>query len=439
MFTKESYKLMSFFVDNKYLMPIQQTLETEHTRVIFAKLFNELHDGFAYINELKAKMGDAFYSLKIDHIENVSQIMKPSTFSPDSFPEKIRKHIDAHSLSSFTYSINIFDRKITIIFLTEEKNPERIKSSYNNYVDYMLVWLYIVNSYASKQCSTELKIFIYHTSAIKVLPQTNIEILNESHINTAFTRTCRKIAEIVVYRKEEWFKVFMHETFHNFGLDFSNMDNTVATKIILSIFPVKSDVNLFESYTEFWARIMNALFCSYLHTVGKKYSENDKYNKKQIHNKQLDEFLINAEILINMERMYAFFQMVKVLNFMDLNYNILYEKGKMAQQLRDTLYKENTNILSYYVITLVLLNNYQEFILWCNKNNNLLQFKQTPENIKHFCDFIVHHYKSKSLLLGVQYTENVLKKTLNTNPKKNSNVNYRFLLKNLRMTICEMG
>ena len=42
----------------------------------------------------------------------------------------------------------------------------------------MLVWLYIVNKYASKQCSPKLKIYIYHTSLLKILPATNIEILN---------------------------------------------------------------------------------------------------------------------------------------------------------------------------------------------------------------------------------------------------------------------
>ena len=41
------------------------------------------------------------------------------------------------------------------------------------------------------------------------------------------------------------------------------MNNTECTNYILNIFPVQSEVNLYESYTEFWAEIINALFCSF--------------------------------------------------------------------------------------------------------------------------------------------------------------------------------
>ena len=132
--------------------------------------------------------------------------------------------------------------------------------------------------------------YIYHTSLLKMLPSTNIEILNETHVNTAFTRTCPKDSEIVVFRKEEWFKVFIHETFHNFGLDFSDMELTTCNTKILSIFPVNSDVNLYEAYTEFWARLMNVLFCSYINMKNK----ND-----------VDEFLTNAEFFMNFERIFS--------------------------------------------------------------------------------------------------------------------------------------
>ena len=72
---------------------------------------------------------------------------------------------------------------------------------------------------------------------------------------------------------------------------------------ILDIFPVNSEVNLYESYTECWARIMNCLFCSFINMKNK----ND-----------INEFLSNAQFFIGFERIFAFFQMVKILNFMDM-------------------------------------------------------------------------------------------------------------------------
>jgi uncharacterized protein YerC len=418
--TNESYELMSFFVKHICLTPLKQTKKTDS---LLTKLYEEIMDSFTYIQNIKSKMGTSFYKLKISNITNVNQIPKPSTFPPNAFPASVRKHIDDHLLSLLKYSFRFPSggREVHIYFTTEDSNPEELIELYNNYVDYMLVWLHIIDSYASRSCSTQLSIFIYHTNLLKELPTTNIEILDEGNVNTAFTRTCVKNSEIVIFRKEEWFKSFLHETFHNLGLDFSDMNNSLCNLKILYIFPVNSEVNLFESYTEFWARIMNILFCSFVSIKNK----ND-----------VNEFLSNFEVFINFERMYAFFQVVKVLNFMGISYKDLIDKTPYSDNIRKTLYKENTNVLSYYIITLILLNNYQEVLNWCNNNNtSLLQFKKTTSNLESYCNFIEKKYKTKNLLDGISCTEKLLLK-LNKKQKKN---NIIYLLKNLRMTICELG
>jgi hypothetical protein len=417
--TKESNKLMSFFVEHNCLLPLKQTHKTD---TILKKLYNDIKSGVSYVSEIKSKMGDSFYKLKVDHITNIGQIPKPSTFPPNAFPPEVRKHIDEHSIGLLTYNFNLFDRNISIIFLTEDDRVENLIEQYNNYVNYMLVWLYIVDMYSLKKCASHLKIFVYHTSLLKHLPGSNIEILDENNVNTAFTRTCPSDSEIVVFRKEEWFKVFMHETFHNFGLDFSGINLVSYNEKILEIFPVNSEVNLFESYTEFWARIMNALFCSFINMKDK----ND-----------IDEFLTNAEFFINFERIFAFFQMVKVLDFMGLTYKDMYKKTGISKNMRKTLYKEETNVLSYYVLTLVLLNNYQDFMSWCNTNNIvILNFKKTTKNLDEFCKFIEKKYKTKNMLEGVECTEKLLHRVKRSTRKQKDML---YLLKNLRMTICEMG
>ena len=101
--------------------------------------------------------------------------------------------------------------------------------------------------------------------------------------------------------------------------------------------------------------------------------------------------------------------------------------------IRNSLYKEKTNILSYYIITLILLNDYPNFLEWCNKNNtSLLQFKKTIGNQVSFCNFIKDNHKSKLFLKNIKCMEKLFK---NVNKDKENN----YLLKNLRMTICELG
>ena len=417
--TNNSRKLINFFSQQDCLNPQKFNKKTIS---IFKKLFNEISKSVSYINKLKEQMGNTFYKLKINHITNINQIPKPTTFPANGFPDVIRKQIDDHSLSSLIYKFNLFNRNIQIIFLIEDSNPELLIDTYNTYVDYMLVWLYIVDQYASRNCASELKIYVYHTSLNKILPQTNIQVLDETNVNTAFTRTCPKNSEIIIFRKEEWFKVFMHETFHNFGLDFSDMNNSLCHSKILKLFPVNSEVNLFEAYTEFWARIMNILFCSYINMKNKD---------------NISEFLINVNFLMNVEIIYSFFQMVKILNFMDLSYKNLYAKDGYSESIRKTMYKENTSVLSYYVITLILINNFQDFLSWCQTNNtSLLQFKKTTSSQEKLCEFISKRYKSNRLLDGIDCTEYLLINMKN-NVKGRKNIGY--LLTNLRMTLCELG
>jgi len=415
--TKESNKLMSFFVENNCLLHLKQTHKTDK---ILQNLYNEIKNGVSYINSIKSKVGNSFYNLKVNHITNVRQIPKPETFPPNAFPSEVRKHINEYSVGSLIYNFNMFNRNINIIFVLEDDNVETLIETYNNYVDYMLVWLYIADIYSSKICSKQLKIFVYHTSLSKIIPETNIDILNQSNINTGFSRTCPSNSEIVVFRKEEWFKVFIHETFHNFGLDFSGMNLFSYNQKILNLFPVNSEVNLFESYTEFWARMMNAVFCSFINMKNK----ND-----------IDEFYTNFEFFINFERIFSFFQMVKVLDFMGLSYGDLYKKTLLSDDLRNTLYKEDTNVLSYYVLTTILLNNYQEFLSWCNTNNiSLLNFKKTTKNVENFCKFLEKKYKTKNMLDGVECIEKLLFRVKNTKRKRKEVI---YILKNLRMSICE--
>lgn len=409
--TKESKNLISFFAKHNCLTPIKQT---NKTRVILQHFYNDIKSGVSYIEQLKLQKGENFYKMSTKNITNIRQIPKPSTFSPNAFPEEIRKHIDKTSLISWTYDFHLFNKSIQIIFVKENETGGGM---YNKYVDYMLVWLYIINKYAPSNCAKKLKVFVYHTSLTKVLPNSNADVLNENNVNTAFTRTCPVDSEIVVFRKEEWFKVFMHETFHNFGLDFSGINLSESTNKILSLFPVKSEVNLFESYTEFWARIMNALFCSFV-------SLSDK--------EDVQSFLKNAELFINLERIYTFFQMVKVLDFMGLKYVDLYNKTNASSVLRETMYKEDTNVLSYYVLVAILMNNFQEFLGWSHTNNiSILRFKKTPHNLREYCRFIEKKYKATNMLESVECAETML---YTIKRRKNARI-----LTSLRMTMCELG
>jgi hypothetical protein len=141
---------------------------------------------------------------------------------------------------------------------------------------------------------------------------------------------------------------------------------------------------------------------------------------------------------MDLEKKYSFFQMQKTLDFMGLQYKDLYSNKTESSILRSTLYKERTNVLSYYIIKTILLQHYPLFLEWCKKNNlSLLQFKKTHSCLDSFCDFIEEHYKSRSMLQGVKTMEEYLDVLKNSKRKKD--MKKIFLLNNMRMSICELG
>jgi hypothetical protein len=411
--SKNSQNLMSFFTKNNHINKVNQTKRTD---AIIIRLYYDILE--AYNNLLSLKQKEKYYNVTIKKIMNTSQIPRPQTFNEENIPKLVRANIDKLSMSEITYTFSLYGRNVKVIFIIEQ---ELKLETFNSYVDYIIIWLHILNKYASKQCANTLVIYFYFTSLLKELPHSNDIIIDQINVNTAFTRTCPKDSEIVVFRKEEWFKVLIHETFHNFGLDFSDINNEKMHECILNIFKVNSEVNLFEAYTEFWAEIMNALFCSF-------FSLKDKSN--------INEFLSNSEFFINFERTYSFFQLVKILDFMGLTYTDLYSNTKHSKMLRENLYKEKSNVLSYYVIKTILINNYQGFLYWCkNNNSNILQFKKTVAAQSDFCKFILANYKTTSFLNGIDETEIFFNKL----QKSKKNWSSKFILSNLRMSICELG
>jgi hypothetical protein len=408
--SKHSKQMMLFFTKNNHLNYVNLNNKTNK---VFKELYDEIINATNYI---KTKTP---FKATIKKFSSVSQITKPTTFNSKSFPEIIRKHIDDTMMDEVSYSFSLYDRNIKVHFIVENEHVEEELEKYNRYIESIAMWLYIVNIYAPKECVKTINIYIYFTSLLKQLPSSNINVLDENNVNTAFTTTCPVNSEIVVFRKEEWFKVLIHESFHNFGLDFSMMNNESVNNCILDIFDVKSDVNSYEAYTEFWAEIINILFCSFFELKDKS---------------DFNEFLSISEFYINLERRYSLFQMVKTLQFMGLTYRELYSKTDYATVHRETLYKENSNVLAYYVIKTLLLNNFQGFLNWCSKNNlSLLNFKKTYGNQTNFCEFIQKNYKTKSMLEGVDESEEYL----STIKKKKGNT--RYMLSNMRMSICELG
>jgi hypothetical protein len=330
----------------------------------------------------------------------ISKKEEPSLDSNRYFPNHIQTYIKDNIQEQLTFSCkSVGSREINIHYnLFSKKDLINTESCVND-VRMMYIWLSICAKYSSKHCATSLDIYLYPTPFKKVLPATPSGVLGPDNVNTAFTYACAVKGQMIIYREEEWFKVFIHETFHAYGLDFSTSDITSLNDTLYTIFPINSDFDIYEAYTETWGRIINSVFCSF----------NSLNNKKD---KRI--FLSNLKFCLEMERMFSIYQCTKILDFMGLNYKDLYEKKPQTAYIRNKLYKENTHVFAYYIMTSIFLNDYKGFILWCkNHNNSLLQFNSSSDNFKAFSQYIESNHDCVSLLNNIDHMKTIQSRNKN--------------------------
>lgn len=400
-------ELIIFFKKNQHINI--STINTKNTNKILTNLYNEMILATQYINTLS-------FTKNIKLIKPLNVIL-PQHFNINTLPLKINKYIKNSMNTEVSYVFSLNNRKIQVYFITEKKQIP--KNKYDKCMFNIAIWLFMLHKYGSVNCASILTIYIYLTPFKKYIPNDSNIVLDAEHVNTAFTSSCPINGEIVIFREEEWFKVFIHETFHTFGLDFSTINNNVINKCISQIYKIKSNLNIFESYAEFWAEIINILFCS-IYTVNKSIET-------------LENFIKKSEQLINLEKKMSLLQLVKVLDFMNLKYENLYSNTLLSNSIRSN-YKEKTNVMSYYIIKSLLMFNYNEFITWCDLNNtNLLNFKKTNNNLILLCDFITKYYKANKLTTEINNAYDLMCKI------KTSNAQIaKVILTTMRMSICEL-
>jgi hypothetical protein len=336
-------------------------------------------------------------------------------------PNEIKSNILNMEKSVYLSQININGKLINIHLICKKNKTIKFV---NNTIKKIFLWLSIAIHYSPKKCSQNMNIYLYFTDLEKILPNRG-DIIKEINANTAFTTFCKPSTEITLFREEEWFKVFIHESFHCLGLDFSEFDNNETNKKILSIFPVSSDVRIFETYCEMWAEILNVIFMVFFSTR----------ITPSINDSIIDKMIYKTETYINQERIFSLFQCVKVLEFYGMDYCDLYEKNEKSHIARLYRYKENTQVLSYYILKSIYMFYVDEFIEWCVKQNNYsLNFNKSPKllhkNMDEYCNFIQQHYNRSEFVDNIKSIEKWFD---NVKP----NIMKSFELQTLRMSLYE--
>ena len=346
--------------------------------VIFLKLHSNIYNADLQISKNK-------------YVPSVKKITKNSYKQPQMyggifFPQEILEYIDSYKKYQLIYKISINDNAYKIIFTLFTDIDDDIINEYNIYVSKIFIILNFFSQLSEKKCGKGLTLFLYPTEFKKRLPMDETKVLGPSEVNTGFTKRCVTNNEIIIYRKEEWLKVLIHELMHAFDLDF--ISSYKIQNKMRATFNIQSNFLIEETYAEMWARILNCGFCSY-------FSLKNKRNTS--------DFLLNMNFTLEIERAYSLFQCGKILHYMNLRINDLIKFDDYHVKFR-----ENSNVFSYYILTCALMNVYPRFLLWCQHNN--IKYYKNKEN----CGNIIKFNKSNIIenkfwnLIFTSFKENKL-------------------------------
>jgi len=438
--------------------------ENKVNRQFLDKMYNLLIESKEYVDivlfvrEIKYK--------NIDTDLNYNK--KISRLNTQFLPNEIKSYIVNTNSLVLEYSSSILGRIIKINFhiyddkIINSSNTNNISNTnnksinktnfinflttYDTYTKLILMWIYIINDFSDNKCSRELTIDIYHTPFLKEFPIERNKVLDTINANSAFTTNCSKKSEIVIFRKEEWFKVFLHETMHNFNLDFSIMEQGNLNNKISNLFNINTKMNIFEGYCEYWSRLVLCCFNSFILIINENINYkkiNDENNKKLFYN--------YCDLFVEIERKFTMFQANKVLKYMGLKYinlindkkiNNYYDNEYDSNILKN--FKENTNIFAYYIISCILLNDYNNFMDWTYTNNKLLiSFNKTNKNLNSFFKFIKENYKTTNIIDDFVCIDNIYNYIVERNIKKSNKQSlkenkYTNLINTLRMSFIEI-
>ena len=410
--TKKYIKLFTSKNNNK----ICNSVYTPSDIFILTKIFNKLYvDIKASYNFIHSNILYTNLEKKICKFTKKNPFIFIDTYYEDKyFPNTIKQYIKLYTLYKITYNFVINKSIINVnFFIYENINNYDI---YDRYIELVLIIIKMLFKYKKFNCSKEITISIYLTPFKKTLPDTKNIILNSYNINSGLTTNCNIKSEIIIIRYEEWFKVLIHELFHNINLDFSDMNLQNLNIKIKQIFPINIEFNIYEAYTEFWAKILN------ISIVGFLMLEN-KNDYKTFYN--------TLDFFIKIERAFSLYQLNKILTFIGIDYTSLYKMDKISIEQR-YLYKENTNVFAYYIISTLFLNNYIDFLYWCNVHNDIVvyKFNSTETNLDAFYKEILNLYKNPCFLSNIEYIRNI------TN--NNKIFNTKCINKSLRMSCIEL-
>jgi len=321
--------------------------------------------------------------------------------------EEIKRSIDSSPWIGQTIIFTIHSKKITVQLVHPCKSIlrdiKKVKGFFQNIKSRIFAWLFVASLESEKGCSADLTIYLYFTDFKKSLPPTRKTPLDEINVNTGFTFSCglnsSGINEMYIYRKEEWFKVLIHESFHAFSLDFAGLSSDLLGRIdrevIETMFPLHIDLRYYETYCELWAEILQIIYANMDEIMGLSITSKKSWPK--------------FERMLRIDQQHSLKQGAKILKQFHMGYLDLFDKSDSAK-IKRMEYRETSPVISYYLLKSIFYMNISRYIEWTSVNNRgTLRFNKSEHSLKSYVGLLRECYKSPKYIESINKYEKTLR------------------------------
>jgi hypothetical protein len=378
--------------------------------------------------------------LKVENIPHI-EIIKlkddiKSHFMDNIISTQIFNNIETGKTNNETFVLEFGNIKIRVnsyssgdIFVLERINMERLYSFLNIIVPFLIEFS------DRKKTPADIDIFLLLTNYKKTFNDDYELSLGVKNVNSGYminyydTRDKRRI---VIFRKEECFKVLLHELIHAFRLDLGAICNIQSHKIKEVIENIRTSFNigdgynngLFsieESYSEFLTTFIYTLFYSI---------------EKTTENRSINEVISVFIRRYTVEYIYSIIKTINIIQYHTMFYDITKNKNLILSSSLGVLIKTNknkhindnvdihldgvmelvkrkthhttTSIIEYIPLKLILMTNIDYFFLFRENYLNPINVHCSHEQIYKTLIFI-----NVSLTERINYTEDKYNEMLN--------------------------
>jgi hypothetical protein len=284
-------------------------------------------------------------------------------------------------------------------------------------VERMLLVVQVIIAISKNEIRNGQHVTFFLTPFKKVINSNKNIILGAKNVNSGFTYPYLINGITFIYRKEEFFKVFIHESIHYYGIDKAlhiELNSNDNYNKFINLFNISTkdyaSIGINEAITEFWTFIMRLCVISFNKSI------------------KMAGFIHEFERLYKLELIHIMFQVVKILNANNLTYAQFMSKSNQK-------YRENSHIFSYFIVKTLLVYNHEDLfesnVFNLNFSNTInISFKPDMNSINKL--FInLFKYASDAQFLQLVNKVNLL---YNNTKKVNSSIyEQKCILNNLMM------